>query len=138
MRNIVLKLMVAVGFENLLFCHCHWVVVAQNLHFHIIQYPFCVFCQMFLVAEFTSTRDVAVIPSNWVVDDAAQWPPYQSSTKIDKAVRTRETPGDDWPRYSMKVHYSTGSILKEILFAKYWDSFSVREISLVFLKLLCI
>lgn len=120
MRKIVSKLMVAVGFENLLFCHCHLVVVAQNLYFHIIQYPFCVFCQLFVVAEFTSGGDVAVIPSNWVIDDdAALWPPYKSAAKVEKAVKTRETPGDDWLRYSVKVIYDTGSILKEILFYKY-------------------
>lgn len=66
---------------------------------------------MFNLVEFTSTKDTAVIPSLWKIEDtSAVWPPYQSASRTEKAVRNRDAPCKDWIRYSVRVLYSLGKI----------------------------
>lgn len=64
--------------------------------------------ETFVLVEFLKTNDVAVIPSSWLVSkDKALWPPYLSSTRINNAVRNRDSPCTEWTKYSVKIMYES-------------------------------
>lgn len=65
----------------------------------------------FLLVEFLETKDVAVIPSSWLVrKDKALWPPYQSSIRLNNAVRNSDSPSTEWTKYSVKIIYESGTV----------------------------
>ena len=67
--------------------------------------------ESFVLVEFLMTNDVAVIPSSWLVSkDKALWPPYHASTRINNAVRNRDSPSTEWTKYSVKIMYESGSV----------------------------
>lgn len=75
--------------------------------------------EIFVLVEFLKTNDVAVIPSSWLVSkDKALWPPYLSSTRINNAVRNRDSPCTEWTKYSVKIMYESGTVYIHFLFHK--------------------
>lgn len=73
--------------------------------------------ERFVLVEFLKTNDVAVIPSSWLVSkDKALWPPYHSSTRINNAVRNRDSPSTEWTKYSVKIMYESGTVYIHFLF----------------------
>lgn len=60
---------------------------------------------------FTEDRSVSVVPTSWLDNDKAYWPPYDVQKKIDKAVRQVEKPNEQWRTYPVKILGVTGSSL---------------------------
>ena len=53
---------------------------------------------MYAIVTFKDNNDVAVVSETWLRngDTACYWPPYTSSSKLDKAAKTHETVGGNW------------------------------------------
>jgi hypothetical protein len=65
----------------------------------------------FCIAEFSTTKEVAVIPSNWITVEKNQikswWPPFTTDVKIQTATRNREPiQQDTWGKYDIRVLHS--------------------------------
>lgn len=60
----------------------------------------------FAVVEFIKTKQVAVIPVQWISKDLTKgwWPPYMSSTKITTSV-ARKQPVDskNWRQHEIRI-----------------------------------
>lgn len=73
--------------------------------------------EMFYLVEFIKTHDMAVIPSTWLINkDEAMWPPFQSTSRINNAVRNKDPPKTDWTKYSVKILYQSGTVPKDFFF----------------------
>ncbi|XP_029832588.1 uncharacterized protein LOC120837814 isoform X2 [Ixodes scapularis] len=64
---------------------------------------------MFSVAHFMKTDDVAVVPTRWIKNGTAPWPPFKNTAKVNSAVRDRTEPGKDWPKFACRVMSYTDS-----------------------------
>ena len=61
---------------------------------------------MYHVVEFTDSSDLGscdIIPVTWLTENenSCYWPPYRSTAKVTKAIKSMATPMDDWPMYAV-------------------------------------
>jgi hypothetical protein len=63
---------------------------------------------MYILVEFTEQKEISVVPSNWVSDNNAVWPPFKSSSRMRKAIEAKMVPGDDWEAYPVRELYRNG------------------------------
>ncbi len=98
-------------FQNL---SCH----ESNHHQHcldqhsLLNYHGATFFQqliMFALVVFSATKDVAVIPRNWLnlEKDETNWPPYKGF-RLKRSVELSEVPKSDWKKFSVRVLMETG------------------------------
>lgn len=67
--------------------------------------------QTFLVVAFAGEDGVGVIPSQWRTGEReCFWPPYKSSTRFEKAVKSVEAPQASWTRHTIRVLSTTGIV----------------------------
>lgn len=112
-----------------------------RLHFVIKGTFMCVFVflfflqqmtERFLLVEFLEAKDVAVIPSSWLVSkDTAVWPPYHSSTRIDYAVRNRNSPSTEWAKYSVKIMYESGTVYAFYVSQEFSYTFVIQRLTAI-------
>jgi hypothetical protein len=74
---------------------------------------------MYLLVEFTDTKEVAVVPENWLDGTAcAVWPTHiRASSKLTSAVMQKMEPGENWPSFPIKELYRSGKYLSLSLFS---------------------
>jgi len=67
---------------------------------------------MFLVVKFTESDEVEVIPEAWSAHQngtvICHWPPYKSSVRFMKAVKSIESPVESWSSHEISVLYRHG------------------------------
>ncbi|KAL2077924.1 hypothetical protein ACEWY4_025609 [Coilia grayii] len=61
---------------------------------------------MFHVVEFVESKEVEVVHRNWLKGDQSFWPPFQSISKLRKAVKDGVHPGADWTPFKIRILYS--------------------------------
>lgn len=68
---------------------------------------------MYILVEFVDDQEVAVVPDNWLDgNQCAVWPThFKQGRRLEIAVRTKLTPGEDWPSFPIKVLYKNGEQL---------------------------
>ncbi|XP_071855561.1 uncharacterized protein [Apostichopus japonicus] len=72
--------------------------------------------QTFLVVAFAGEDGVGVIPSQWRTGEReCFWPPYKSSTRFEKAVKSVEAPQASWTRHTIRVLSTTGSYARAMI-----------------------
>lgn len=62
----------------------------------------------FAVVCFTEDNSVSVVPTSWLDNDEAYWPPYDVQKRIDKAVKEAEKPKENWKTYHVRILGVTG------------------------------
>ena len=71
----------------------------------------------YVVAIFTATNEVEVIPSNWVfAKDKGYWPPFKTTDRITKAVKERIPPETTWPSYKINIHRACGKFCTVLIY----------------------
>lgn len=66
---------------------------------------------MFLLVEFTESKELAIIPDNWIDSQGRQcalWPPFKNTVKLVRAVITKEPPLESWKSYPIRELYRNG------------------------------
>ena len=82
---------------------------------------------MYIIVQFVKDKDVAIVPSNWIIEYSEDynsssslyntyWPSYRSPTKINKLVQGRAAPESDWSKYDIKIMESSGIINRKKYF----------------------
>lgn len=68
---------------------------------------------MYAVVLFLKTNDVEVVAGNWLSmdDKMCVWPPYRSASRILKASRDKEKPGEGWVPYPIRVLRKYGNFI---------------------------
>ena len=68
---------------------------------------------MYLLVEFTDSKEVAIIPDNWLDGTScAVWPSHiRMTSKLTGAVKQKCTPGKNWPAFPIKEMYRNGESL---------------------------
>jgi len=62
----------------------------------------------FAVVCFTEDSSVSVVPTSWLDNDEAYWPPYNVQKKIDKAIKEAEKRDKHWRTYPVRILGVTG------------------------------
>ncbi|KAH9499700.1 hypothetical protein Btru_077604 [Bulinus truncatus] len=57
----------------------------------------------YAIVCFTEDNSIAIVPMSWLEDDKTFWPPYDDQKLIDKAVRTSESPSEEWAKYTVRI-----------------------------------
>lgn len=60
---------------------------------------------MFHIVVFDKTNEVEVVPSVWIKNGECMWPP--NKIDITKAVKSQESPGDDWKPHKARVIFTS-------------------------------
>lgn len=84
-----------------------WTIFTVTVNIHYV----CV-RKMFSVVEFIDDQSCDVIPKSWFCDETERccyWPPYRSSTAVNKAVRSQCQPMTDWHAYSVRKMGTAGN-----------------------------
>lgn len=74
---------------------------------------------MYLVVEFFPKKDLAIIPSNWIIQQGPDreeteaifqvyWPPVREPSKLNKLVKECASPTNFWKKYSARKLGSSG------------------------------
>ncbi|CAL9699728.1 unnamed protein product [Knipowitschia caucasica] len=61
---------------------------------------------MFHIVEFTGTKEVEVVPALWVKKDICFWPSYYKKNDLVKAIKQKESPGEEWEIFTVKILYT--------------------------------
>ena len=59
----------------------------------------------YAVVAFDEDSEVSAVPSIWLSDGETKcyWPPYRDSQKLSKAIKARNSPQDNWSKYTARV-----------------------------------
>lgn len=59
----------------------------------------------YAVVAFEEENEVSVVPSAWMTDEERKcyWPPYRNTAKLTKAIKERDSPKDNWCKYTARV-----------------------------------
>lgn len=69
----------------------------------------CCRIEMFILVEFTDQKELAVVPDIWLEGTScAVWPNFTSESKLQRAVRSKQRPEDDWKAFPIRELYKHG------------------------------
>ena len=52
---------------------------------------------------FLEENTTAVVPTSWVKAGVCKWPSEYGHSRVQRAVKTQEEPGDDWEDYDVRL-----------------------------------
>ena len=94
------------------------IYIQHNATDHI---PSTVRFKMYMIVEFSSSSEIAIIPIEWMVGKSkthALWPPYDSG-KARLDCINKERPGANWQSYAVKIMYKSGKDLWAVILHPY-------------------
>ena len=65
---------------------------------------------MYLLIEFIKSKDVNIVPAEWYSDGETFWPSYTKDERVNAAISNRESPGEDWKKFDVRVYAKAGML----------------------------